>query len=108
MSDYLLIETRDIFETTTVRQDYQLAKDLASAGHRVTLFCAQNGVLPMRKTSAPAGLVELPREGVRLLADDFSLMERGIQEDDLAADIAVSALDHVVDQLAQGARTLWL
>lgn len=108
MSDYLLIETRDHFEVAAVNQDYQLAKDLSNAGHRVTLFCAQNGVLPMRKSAAPAALTELPGEGVTLLADDFSLTERGIEQDDLADAIAVASLDLVIDKLAQGVKTLWL
>lgn len=108
MSDYLLIESRDVFESATVNQDYQLAKDLANAGHKVTLFCVQNGVLAMRKSITPAALTDLPGRGIVLLADDFSLQERGILEDELPDGVEIAALDIVVDQLASGARTLWL
>lgn len=62
----------------------------------------------MRNTAAPAALVELPRQGVVVLADEFSLLERGMEEDELADNIAVSPLDHAVDQLAQDVKTLWL
>ncbi len=108
MANYLLIQSKDPFEATTVAQDYQLAGDLAAEGHHVTLFCVQNGVLPTRKTAAPAALTELAPKGVTLLADDFSLQERGIAENALADSIAAAPLEQVVDQLANGTKTLWL
>jgi predicted peroxiredoxin len=108
MTHYLLIQSRDPFEAATVKQDYQLAGDLATAGHQVTLFCVQNGVLPTRKAAVPDALTELPIKGVTLLADDFSLRERGIAEDQLADNIEAASLDRVVDHLASGAKTLWL
>ncbi len=108
MANYLLIESRDPFESATVTQDYQLAGDLASAGHQVTLFCVQNGVLPTRRGAAPSALTGLEAQGVTLLADDFSLQERGIDTASLASGIGVAPLEQVVDQLASGAKTLWL
>jgi len=42
---------------------------------------------------------------VKVLADDFSLKERGISK--LAEGIAASPIDVVVDHLAAGHKTLW-
>lgn len=108
MSQYLLIQSKDPFENTTVAQDYKMAGDLAAAGHEVTLFCVQNGVLPTRESAAPTALTALAQKGVTLLADDFSLRERGIAESALADCVAAAPLEQVVDQLANGTKTLWL
>ena len=45
------------------------------------------------------------RSGVKVLADDFSLQERGITK--LAEGVAVAPIDVVVDHLAAGHKTLW-
>ena len=48
-----------------------------------------------------------PRE-VEVLADDFSLRERGIGEGELADGVSRASLEVVVDRLAAGTRTIWL
>ena len=48
MTKYLLIESRDPFESNDVGYYYDLAADLARRGDEVTLFLVQNGVLPAR------------------------------------------------------------
>ena len=78
MAEYLLIESRDPFESNDVAYFYELAKGLVEAGNRVTLFLAQNGVMPARPSAHSATLEALARSGVTVLADDFSLKERGI------------------------------
>jgi len=47
----------------------------------------------------------LARSGVTVLADDFSLQERGITK--LAEGVAAAPIDVVVDHLAAGDKTLW-
>ena len=42
MAKYLLIESRDPFESNEVANTYQVASGLAGAGDEVTLFLVQN------------------------------------------------------------------
>ncbi len=107
MAKYLLIESRDPFESNDVAQHYDLAANLARDGNEVTMFLVQNGVLPARAKAAAGGLAELAGAGVTVLADDFSLRERGIGENQLASGVRAAPLDTVVDGLADGAKTLW-
>jgi len=107
MSKYLLIESRDPFETRDVDYCYELAEGLARAGNAVTLFLVQNGVLPARLSARSKVLSDLIKAGVEVLADEFSLRERGIPKDRLPAGVKAAPLDIVVDQLAEGRKALW-
>ena len=42
-----------------------------------------------------------------MLADSFSLKERGIDEKGLASGVTAAALDVVLDALAEGAKVIW-
>lgn len=105
MAQYLLIESRDPFESKDVGYYYDLAKGLVEGGNQVTLFLAQNGVLSARPSAQSDVLSALARSGVTVLADDFSLQERGIAK--LAEGVVAAAIDLVVDHLAAGHKTLW-
>ena len=105
MAQYLLIESRDPFESNDVGYYYDLARGLVEDGNQVTLFLTQNGVLAARPSAHSAKLDALARSGVTVLADDFSLQERGIAK--LADGVAAATIDVVVDQLAAGHKTLW-
>ncbi len=105
MAQYLLIESRDPFESNDVGYYYELAKGLVEGGNQVTLFLAQNGVLAARPSARSAAFSALARSGVTVLADDFSLRERGIVK--LAEGVAAAPIDLVVDHLAAGHKTLW-
>ena len=107
MSAYLLLESRDPFDSNDVGQYLELAEGLAKQGDTVTLFLVQNGVLAARRSTASKALTKLAQAGVTVLADDFSLKERGISNDRLAEGIKPAPLDTVVDQLAEGVKTLW-
>ena len=107
MADYLLIETRDPFESADTGFCHDLAQRLATAGDRVTVFLVQNGVLPARAGAAATRFAELAQAGVEILADDFSLRERGIRADRLQAGVKPAALDVVIDRLAAGAKAIW-
>lgn len=105
MTHYLLIESRDPFESNDVSYYYKLTKDLADAGNEVTIFLVQNGVLAARPSARSAALCALEQSGVKILADDFSLRERGISK--LAEGIVAASIDVIVDHLAAGHKTLW-
>ena|ERR1700757_3095129 len=107
MAKYVLIESRDPFESGDVGFCHDLARRLAAEGNEVTVFLVQNGVLPARQGARAPGLAELVQAGVEVLADDFSLRERGIAPGRLQAGIKPSPLDIVVDGLADGCKVMW-
>lgn len=108
MSDrYLLIASRDPWTHAGIRSCCELAADLAREGQHVTLFLVQNGVLPARPSPASAQLEALSRQGIRVLADELSLRERGIAPSGLAPGVEPAELDVVIEALAEGARVLW-
>ncbi len=107
MASYLIIESRDPLEWKEVAHHYDLAAGLAKEGNRVTLFLVQNGVFPARRSAASPALEAVARAGVEVLADDFSLRERGIDAGRLADGVKASPIDVVVDQLADGRKAIW-
>jgi sulfur relay (sulfurtransferase) complex TusBCD TusD component (DsrE family) len=107
MQKYVLIESRDPFESKAVEAHYRLAAALAEAGDEVTLVLVQNGVLPARPEARTA-LDTLPRAGVTVLADELSLRERGLSPSRLAPGVRPASMEAVVDGLAEGRKVLWL
>ena len=107
MSKYLLIESRDPYESGDVGHYFDLAQGLASGGNDVTLFLVQNGVLPARNGAQSNRLDAAVKAGIEILADDFSLRERAITTSDLRAGVKSAPLDAVVDALADGCETIW-
>ena len=107
MSKYLLIESRDPFETNDVAYYYDLAAGLAKEGNEVTLFLVQNGVMPARFGARADKLAGVVKAGVKVLADEFSLRERAIPRDRLAQGVAAAPLEFVVDQMAAGSKMIW-
>lgn len=107
MASYLLIESRDPFESNDVRYFYELAASLARAENDVTLFLVQNAVLAARAGEHASWFADLGKAGVRVLADDFSLRERGIAKARLSDGVTPAGVEAIVDRLGTGARALW-
>lgn len=107
MSKYLFIESRDPFESRDIPFVTDTATELKKRGSDVTVFLVQNGVLSARKSARGSQVAELTRAGVTLLADDFSLRERGIEGSELSAGVQESSIDAVVGALAEGVKTVW-
>jgi len=107
MADYLLVESRDPFEFNGVLEFFRLGIALARQDNSVRVFLVQNGVLPARKGAMGEAIRELMAAGIEVLADEFSLRERGIGAGRLAEGVRPAALDFVVDRLAAGDRVLW-
>ena len=105
MAGYLLIESRDPFESNDVGYYYELARGLSEAGNQVTLFLTQNAVLAVRPSAETPKLQALVGSGVKILADDFALKERGITK--LLDGVQIASIDIVVDSLEAGHKTLW-
>jgi sulfur relay (sulfurtransferase) complex TusBCD TusD component (DsrE family) len=107
MAKYTLIASRDPFESKESEHYLSLAGDLKKAGNEVTVFLVQNGVFAARPGAHGKRLSALAGDGVTVLADSFSLKERGINAQRLADKVKASELDIVVDHLADGRKVVW-
>jgi len=107
MAKYMLIESRDPFDSNDVAFTYDLASGLAKAGHEVTILLVQNGVLAARRGARHDRLAAALATNIHVLADEFSLRERGIAQERLVANIQPVSIDVVIDHLADGHKTLW-
>ena len=105
MAEYLLIESRDPFESNDVGYYYDLANGLVEAGNQVTLFLIQNAVFAARPSAQAPKLRALVGSGVKILADDFALRERGITK--LLDGVQIAPIEIVIDHLEAGHKTLW-
>ena len=105
MAGYLLIVSRDPFESNEVGYYYGLARGLVEAGNQVTLFLVQNAVLAVRPSAQAPQLQALIGSGIKVLADDFALKERGITK--LLDGVEIAPIETVVDHLEAGHKTLW-
>ncbi|HKE45102.1 MAG TPA: DsrE family protein [Steroidobacteraceae bacterium] len=107
MSGYLLIESRDPFESKGFAQHCELALTLLGEGNSVTLFLVENAVLAARAAAKARDLDKLAKAGVRVLADKFALHERGIDARQVIAAVEPAELNALLAHLADGAKTLW-
>ncbi|MEP6818352.1 MAG: DsrE family protein [bacterium] len=108
MSKYLFIESRDPFESRDTEFLEETAMSLKQRGHAVTIFLVQNGVLAARRNGRDSYLGRLAGAGVTLLADDFSLCERGIQNAELQPGIQPSGIETLVDALmSEKTKAIW-
>jgi sulfur relay (sulfurtransferase) complex TusBCD TusD component (DsrE family) len=107
MPRYVLIESRDPFDSNDTGFCVDLATKLAGQKHQVAVYLVQNGVLSARSGVRLGDLDRLAGAGVSVLADSFSLKERGIDPNRLAAGVAAASLEVVLDALAEGARVIW-
>jgi hypothetical protein len=105
MEKYLLIESRDPFESNDVGHYYELARGLIEAKNQVTLLLVQNGVLAARPSAQAPALRALVAAGVTVLCDAFALQERGITK--LLEGVQSTSIDVVADHLEAGHKTLW-
>ena len=105
MADYLLIESRDPFESNDVAYYCDLARGLAETGNKVTVFLVQNAVLAARPLARSPALRALIGAGVTVLADDFALQERGITR--LLDGVRSAPIETVVDRMEANHKTLW-
>jgi len=106
MTAYVLIESRDPFESRDTEFLEQTAIAIKERGHSVTVFLIQNGVLAARKDAGR--LRRLTEAGLTLLADDLSLRERGIKAEELVQGIQESGIDGLVEAIAQAnTKAIW-
>ena len=108
MESYLLFESQEPFESAQVSNHYQLAAALKAKGNQVAVFLVQNGVFAARHGLGFEGVPQLLAAGVDVLADEFSLRERGIGASRLSPGVNTASIDDALDQFAAGRKTIWL
>jgi hypothetical protein len=107
-SHYVFIESRDPFDSADTGFVADTAAVLRQRGRPVTVFLVQNGVLATRAAARGSQLPRLTEAGVTVLADDFSLRERGIAVGELGSGIHPSPIGTLVDLLVQpGTKAVW-
>ena len=107
MTSYLIVESRDPFESHGFARRCELAAALRADGASVTVFLVENGVIAARGSARLRELEQLAKAGVAVVADEFSLRERGIAAGELATNVKPVLLDAVVEQMVAGAKVLW-
>ncbi len=108
MSNYVFIESRDPFDSPDTSFLADTAASLKKRGNTVTVFLVQNGVLGARKQARKSQLPLLLESGITVLADDFSLRERGIQADECQGAVKTASIDQLVDLLVQeNTKAIW-
>lgn len=108
MGRYVLVETRDPFDSADTQNLYELASGLAESANGVTVFLVQNGVLPTRRGSSAAARLAALAARTTVLADEFSLRERAIRPDELVDGVQVAGIDTLVDLMTDdGAKVIW-
>ena len=106
-TSYVLIETRDPFESAEVDGVFELAGRLGATAD-VSVYLVENGVMPLRSESAAAPAIAKLAERVTVLADDFSLRQRAIDTKDLASGVKPASIDHLVELITTtGCKAMW-
>jgi intracellular sulfur oxidation DsrE/DsrF family protein len=107
-SQYVFIESRDPFDSADTGFVADTAAALRGRGRPVTVFLVQNAVLATRHDARGSQVPRLTEAGVTVLADDFSLRERGIESTELGAGVHPTTIDTLVDLLVQpGTKAVW-
>jgi predicted peroxiredoxin len=107
MARYLLIESRDPFDSSDSGYFSELVQGISNRGNKTTLFLVQNGVLPARKGSKHSETIsKLIKGKVKVLIDRFSLRERAIV--DLVDGLEIADIGELVDLLLEpGTKAIW-
>ncbi|MEM8816076.1 MAG: sulfur reduction protein DsrE [Pseudomonadota bacterium] len=105
MNHYVLIASKNWREAADANDCFELGAKLAEKGNTVAVFMVQNGVLTACD-GAPE-LLAARDAGVMLLADAFSLRERGISTARINESVRSSTLDFVIDRMAAGDKVIW-
>lgn len=107
MSRYFFIQSQEPFTEARTSAHYDLAKSLAASGNAVRMLLVQNGVLAARSGAVSASFDSLTEHGVSVLADNFSLQQREIGQQQLKPSVAPADIAVVVDALLNGDKVIW-
>jgi hypothetical protein len=105
---YVFIESRDPFESRDTAFVADAATALRARGREVSVFLLQNGVLAGRAAARGTPILRLVEAGVTVLADDFSLRERGIGAGELGPGVQEASMGTLVDLMMRPhTKTIW-
>ena len=108
MISYVFIESRDPFESRDAQFVVDTATALKQHDNAVTVFLVQNGVLGARRNAIGSHLPQLIKAGITLLADGFSLKERGMVATEINPAVKESNVDALVDLLVRdNTKAIW-
>ena len=106
MKRYLLVDSRDLQEYSGSDFILQTATGLKQKGNEVTLYLIENGVLAARQGAvASKRLTDVSKAGVKVLAEDSSLLTRGVMT--LAAGVEKATLDTLDDLVVDFDQVIW-
>ncbi len=109
MAQYVMVESRDPFESRDVSYFYNVAADLAGNGDQVTVFLVQNGALASRKDAKGNPMGALLKSKAQVLVDSFSLKERGIGDAERHSAVKPADIGDLLDKIMEqkGTKVLW-
>jgi predicted peroxiredoxin len=108
VAHYVLVETKSPLEGG--RYAFELGKQLRELRHDVTVYLLQDAVFAARKRfdAGEQLLTEARAEGLRVLADEISLRQRGLSQDRLSETVTVSNMDTLVHLLMERSdKAIW-
>lgn len=107
-SQYVFIESRAPFDSPDTGFVVETAAALRQRGRPVTVFLVQNAVLATRAGARGSQVPRLTEARVTVLADDFSLRERGVDPGEISAGVREAPIDALVDLVMRpDTKTIW-
>jgi sulfur transfer complex TusBCD TusB component (DsrH family) len=104
---YVLIETRDPFESAELDSVLELAGRLGETAD-VTVYLVENAVLPARAASTAAPRLTALAKRTTVLADDFSLRQRAIPVNDVTPGVEPASIERLVELITTtGCIPMW-
>lgn len=108
MEQYLLIESRDHFESSEANYFYRLAIDLKNQKNDVKLFFLQNAVFSLRKNTIYSEKIsQIVSLDIPIYVDDFSMRERGMFQENLSHIMIISSLEFILDEMLNNTKVIW-
>ena len=108
MEHYLLIESRDHFESNDVNYFYNLAMDLKKQKNDVKLFFLQNAAFSLRKSIPNSEQISnIISLDIPIFVDEFSMNERGIYKENLKHGVIISSLDIIIEYMLNQVKIIW-
>ena len=107
MKHYLFVESQSAFEAADTPQFFTLAHDLAAQGNKVEVLLVQNGVMAARAGAKAESVTATLKAGIAVMADEFAMKERAVTRAALVRGVNPTAIQAVIDRMADGWNVIW-
>lgn len=106
MGDYLLVESRDPDEASAPGAFMRDAVRLAQAGHRLSVYLVQEGVLAaVRRRPEVAAVL---RAGATVSVDNASMVRRALDTERLVPGVRIDGIDALAAKVLEaGVAVVW-